>query len=192
MVVNVFLFDDFEAMDVFGPVQIFGTVPEQFYIRFISLRGGMITGKQGVKIWTEPLNPIEIEDIFLIPGGKGVRSFLHTEGDKGRQALKQAVEEAEFCMMVQNASAMLTRTGLLFHRQVTDYDYDENWKRMFTVGINYINGEDWISDGKYYSSSTTMAAMDMTLGLIGDMLDIDIAEKIAKEIGYLWNSSLKI
>ena len=30
MVVNVFLFDDFEAMDVFGPVQIFGTVPEQF------------------------------------------------------------------------------------------------------------------------------------------------------------------
>ena len=27
MVVNVFLFDDFEAMDAFGPVQIFGTVP---------------------------------------------------------------------------------------------------------------------------------------------------------------------
>ena len=192
MVVNVFLFDDFEAMDVFGPVQIFGTVPEQFYIRFISLRGGMITGKQGVKIWTEPLNPIEIEDIFLIPGGKGVRSFLHTEGDKGRQALKQAVEEAEFCMMVQNASAMLARTGLLFHRQVADYDYDENWKRMFTVGINYINGEDWISDGKYYSCSTTMAAMDMALGLISDMLDIDIAEKVAEEIGYVWDSSLKI
>ena len=192
MVVNVFLFDDFEAMDVFGPVQIFGTVPEQFYIRFISLRGGLITGKQGAKIWTEPLNPIEIEDIFLIPGGKGVRSFLHTEGDKERQALKQAVEEAEFCMMVQNASAMLARTGLLFRRQVADYDYDENWKRMFTVGINYISGEDWISDGKYYSSSTTMAAMDMTLGLIGDMLDIDIAEKIAKEIGYLWDSSLEI
>ena len=93
MVVNVFLFDDFEAMDVFGPVQIFGTVPEHFYIRFISLRGGIITGKEGVKIWTEPLNPIEIEDIFLIPGGKGVRSFLHTEGAKGQQVLKRAVEE---------------------------------------------------------------------------------------------------
>ena len=192
MVVNVFLFDDFEVMDAFGPVQIFGTVPEHFYIRFISLRGGIITGKEGVKIWTEPLNPIEIEDIFLIPGGKGVRSFLHTEGAKGQQVLKRAVEEVEFCMMVQNASAMLARTGLLFHRQVADYDYDENWKRMFTVGINYINGEDWISDGKYYSSSTTMAAMDMALGLISDMLDIDIAEKVAEEIGYIWDSSLKI
>ena len=75
MVVNVFLFDDFEVMDAFGPVQIFGCVPEHFYIRFISLRGGLITGKQGIKVWTEPLNPIEIEDIFLIPGGKVSRAF---------------------------------------------------------------------------------------------------------------------
>ena len=28
MVVNVFLFDDFEVMDAFGPVEIFGRVPE--------------------------------------------------------------------------------------------------------------------------------------------------------------------
>ena len=57
MVVNVFLFDDFEVMDAFGPVEIFGRVPEHFYVRFISLRGGLITGKQEIKIWTEPLNP---------------------------------------------------------------------------------------------------------------------------------------
>ena len=69
MVVNVFLFDDFEVMDAFGPVQVFGCTPEHFYIRFISMRGGLITGKQGMKVWTEPLNPLEIEDIFLIPSG---------------------------------------------------------------------------------------------------------------------------
>ena len=39
MVVNVFLFDDFEVMDAFGPVEIFGRVPEHFYVRFISARG---------------------------------------------------------------------------------------------------------------------------------------------------------
>ena len=52
-------------MDAFGPVEILGRVPEHFYVRFISLRGGLITGKQEIKIWTEPLNPVEIEDIFL-------------------------------------------------------------------------------------------------------------------------------
>lgn len=40
MVVNVFLFDDFEVMDAFGPVEIFGRVPEHFYVRFyFSARG---------------------------------------------------------------------------------------------------------------------------------------------------------
>ena len=161
MVVNVFLFDDFEVMDAFGPVEIFGRVPEHFYVRFISLRGGLITGKQEIKIWTEPLNPVEIEDIFLIPGGTGVKSFLHMEGENGQQLLKQAA----------------------------DYAYDENWKRMFTVGIEYIDGEKWISDGKYYSCSTTVAAMDMTFALISDNLDVSVAEKIAEEIGYSWDSS---
>lgn len=93
MVVNVFLFDDFEVMDAFGPVEVFGRVPEHFYIRYISLRGGLVTGKQGIKVWTEPLNPVEIEDILLIPGGTGVKSFLHME-ENGQQLLKQAVEEA--------------------------------------------------------------------------------------------------
>ena len=37
MVVNVFLFDDFEVMDAFGPVQIFGCVPEHFYIRLLQV-----------------------------------------------------------------------------------------------------------------------------------------------------------
>ena len=114
---------------------------------------------------------------------------VESPGEKSQQLLKQAVEESSFCMMVQNASAMLARTGLLFHRQVADYAYDENWKRMFTVGINYVDGENWIADGKYYSSSTTMAAIDMTLGLLGDMLDIDIAEKAAEEIGYSWEGN---
>ena len=44
--------------------------------------GGLLTGKKGMKVWTEPLNPLEIEDIFLIPGETGVKSFLHTEGEK--------------------------------------------------------------------------------------------------------------
>ena len=56
MVVNVFLFDDFEVMDAFGPVEILGRVPEHFYVRFISLRGGLITGKQEIKFLLETDN----------------------------------------------------------------------------------------------------------------------------------------
>ena len=70
------------------------------------------------------------------------------------------------------------------------------------IGMYYIEGmpegsyhtalklnKKWISDGKYYSCSTTVAAMDMTLALISDNLDVSVAEKIAEEIGYSWDSS---
>ena len=70
MVVNVFLFDDFEVMDAFGPVEILGRVPEHFYVRFISLRGGLITGKQEIKFWTEPLIPVDC-GYFPEPGRNG-------------------------------------------------------------------------------------------------------------------------
>ena len=33
------------------------------------------------------------------------------------------------------------------------------------------------------------SAMLARTGLVGDILDIDIAEKIAEEIGYSWDSS---
>ena len=141
-----------------------------------------------MKIWTEPLNPVEIEDIILIPGGQGVKAFLHTESETSQKLLKDAVDESDFCLMVRNASALLSHSGLLFRRQVADYNYDENWKRMFTVGVNYISGVRCIADGKYYSSSYSITAVDMTLGLIGDIIDVSLAEEIADEIGYIWDS----
>lgn len=33
-----------------------------------------------------------------------------------------------------------------------------------------------------------MAAIDMTLGLISDMVDVSMAESIAEKIGYSWDS----
>ena len=42
MVVNIFLFDDFEIMDAFIPAQLFGKLPKHFYLRFLSKNGGII------------------------------------------------------------------------------------------------------------------------------------------------------
>ena len=49
MVVNIFLFDDFEIMDAFGPAQIFGSRPDEFYVRYLSLRGGLLLESRELK-----------------------------------------------------------------------------------------------------------------------------------------------
>ena len=65
MFVNIFLFEGFHTMGAFGPAQIFGSAEDKFCIRYISMDGGIITSHQGAKVWTEPLNPKEIEGVLL-------------------------------------------------------------------------------------------------------------------------------
>lgn len=189
MNVNIILFDDFETMDALGPAQVFGKAPERFYLNYLSVNGGIINSSQGVKIWTEILIPQEVEDILVIPGGRGAKSLLCLE-EKTLKTIKEAAQEADVCMMVGNGSSVLAQTGLLYRRRIADYPGDENWKRMFTAEIAREKNARWISDGKYYSSSSTMAGIDMSLGVVSDLVDLEVAVKIAESIGYDWDQEL--
>lgn len=187
MNVNIVLFDDFEMMDAFGPAQVFGMAPEHFYLNYLSVKGGIINSSNGLKIWTEYLIPQEVEDILVIPGGKGARKLLYLEPDT-LKIVKQSAELADRCMMVSNGSALMAQTGLLYHRRVADYNFDENWKRMFTAEITHVPDVKWMTDGKYYSCSSTAAGIDMALGVVADLVDVDAAEKIARKMGYPWSA----
>lgn len=186
MNVNIVLFDDFDTLDAFGPAQIFGTEPKHFHLNYLSVNGGIINSSQGVKVWTELLIPQEVEDILLFPGGRGAKRLLCME-EKALEVIKESVREASICMMVRNGFALVAQTGHLYHRRIAEYEGDENWKRMFTAGIDCIPGYRWMSDGKYYSSSSSAASLDMTLGVISDMVDVELAESIAARVGYQWN-----
>ncbi len=61
MNVIVLLFDDFETLDVFGPVEILGRLKDFYAIRFYSLPGGLIKNSHGVSILTEKLEKINNE-----------------------------------------------------------------------------------------------------------------------------------
>lgn len=185
MNVNIILFDDFETLDAFGPAQIFGKAPEHFHINYFSMNGGIVNSVQGVKVWTDELEVEQISDIVIIPGGKGAKKLLHLEKET-MDAMKRAVMRADYCLMVGSGSALLAQTGLLFRRKIADYPYDENWKRMFSAGISRVPDVRWMADGKYYSSSGSAAGMDMALGVIADILDIDVAIRIASDLGYRW------
>lgn len=68
--VDVLLFDKFETLDVFGPVEIFGSVPDIFKLNFISLKGGIVESSQNVRVDTNLYtSEKDIERILLVPGG---------------------------------------------------------------------------------------------------------------------------
>ena len=185
MEVNIYLFDDFEVLDAFGPASVFGRAPQYFHTNYVSATGNIINSVQGVKVWTEPVIPEEMTGILVIPGGRGARRLLYQDVDT-LKSLKRTASKAEICMMVSNGSSLLAQTGLLYRRKIAGCGLDENWKRMFTAGIYVVDEARWMADGKFYSSADSISGIAMALNLVADQADLELAESIAKQIGYEW------
>lgn len=181
------MFDDFDTMDAFGAAEIFGKAPEYFHINYVSMTGKIVNSMQGVKVWTELLEPEKIRGILVIPGGRGARRLLYQE-QEAILAVKKSVERAEVCMMMGEGSALVAQTGALFRRRIAKNQIGLNWKRMFLAGVYEVPDASWVADGKYYSSSNTISGLAMTLGVVADQVDVDVAENIASQIGYTWDA----
>lgn len=186
MEVSIILFDDFDSLDAFGPADVFGRAKGDFHINYLSVEGNIVNSMQGVKVWTEKLEPANIRGIVVIPGGNGARRLLFQD-ENAVQEIKKAASKAEICMMIGNGAAVLAQSGLLYRRKIADCEIDQNWRRLFMGGVSIVNDATWVSDGKFYSSSNTMTGIDMALGVVADYVDVDTALYIAKQIGYQWN-----
>lgn len=185
MQVAVLLFEEFETLDVFGPVEILGRLKNDYQIKFYSLVGGNISNSHGVTIYTKKLDEIKKGvDIFLIPGGYGTRKEVANE--PLIKLIRELSEASRYVLTVCTGTALLARTGLLDGKNATTNKIAFDWVVTNGKNVNWIRKARWVVDGKYYTSSGVSAGMDMTLGFLKDRHGIDIARHVADEIEYQW------
>ena len=185
MNIAVLLFDDFETLDVFGPVEVFGRLVDKYTIKFYSLNGGQIKNRHGVSINTERLEDINNNlEIFIVPGGLGTRKEVDNKLliDK----IREISDLSKYVLTVCTGSALLARTGLLDSKKATSNKRAFSW--VITNGTNVIwdNKARWTIDDKYYTSSGVSAGIDMSLGFLSDRHGIEFARRVAFEIEYNW------
>ena len=75
MDIYALIFDDYETLDLMGPVEFLARVPEM-KISYVSFDGGMKRSKQGFLIKTKKLSKMPKESVLLLPGGQGTRALL--------------------------------------------------------------------------------------------------------------------
>jgi putative intracellular protease/amidase len=185
MNVAVLLFDNFETLDVFGPVEILGRLKDFYQVRFYSLPGGLIKNNHGVIIQTEKLESINNgPDIFLIPGGYGTR--IEIDNIPLINTIKQICSLSKYVLTVCTGTALLAKTGLLDGRKATSNKRAFDWVVSTGEKVNWIRAARWVVDDKYYTSSGVSAGMDMTLGLLNDLHGNDFAKNAAFQIEYHW------
>lgn len=185
MDVNVLLFPDFETLDAFGPVEVLGRI-EQYKLRYISVSGGTIVSRQGVRILTEGINEANLYGILLIPGGRGTRSLVYDI--EFIKKLSDMVIKSKYCLTVCTGSALLAKTGLLNNKEATSNKQAFDWVKSINANVLWTEKARWVVNGKIYTSSGVSAGIDMALGFIAERFSMTEAQKIAEDIEYIWNS----
>jgi len=189
MNINCLLFNNFETLDIFGPVEVFGKVND-CCINFYSMNGGEIINKDNIKIITDNINKIDKYDVLIIPGGIGTRNLVND--DEFIHKLKIIAEKSLWCLTICTGSILLAKTGLLDSCEATSNKLviktAFEWVKSNGKNVNWNNKARWVIDKKYYTSSGISAGIDMTLGFVNDRFGEKEAKEIAERMEYEWNN----
>ena len=188
MIFNILLFDDFTALDAFGPVEVLSGLPGS-ELRFVSLEGGLVSNHQNVSVMTEKFCDEMLGDVWLLPGGMGTRPL--SKDEVFLEQLKRIAEASEFFLTVCTGSALLARTGLLDGRAATSNRRAAEWVRSCGPDANWqIEEKRWVRSGKYFTAAGVSAGIDMALAFVREIYGAESAREIASRMEYRWDEEL--
>lgn len=213
--VAIFLYNHFEPLDVFGPVEAYGmsfegssVTTQLFEFRTVAYQKGPVQagwpnqdGRSTLSVHADySLDDPELKyDIFLIPGGWGTTPLLDGSAPIDLKdfyaKLKMACQKAPIVASVCTGSGLLAIMGLLDGKKATT---NKNaWDEIIKYGPNVDWQRDarWVSDlteeGEksrgYITSSGVSAGIDMTFALIKTLYGPYIPDNSATRMEYIRN-----
>ena len=180
--VTIVLFDGFELLDVFGPVQLLQAVPG-ITVDFAGPTAAPVASSQGVEVVpTLTYGRIKPTSVLLVPGGKGTRELV---GDESFLSwLRGAGSEATVVSAVCTGSAVLAAAGLLEGYAATSNKRAFNWASSFGDDVIWRPEARWVHDRGRWTSSGVAAGMDMAVALIAHLVSAEAADESANFAEY--------
>jgi transcriptional regulator GlxA family with amidase domain len=185
MQVNCLVFNNFETLDLFGPVEVLANIGD-YSVNYYSMDGGEITNRHNVRIQTGTIDAMEPDGIVVIPGGQGTRALVNDAVFIAK--LKEAVEKSTWCLTICTGSALVAKTGLLDNCNATSNKMAFAWAQSNGPNVRWQYRARWVVDTKYYTSSGVSAGIDMSLGFVADRYGEERAREIARRIEYEWEN----
>lgn len=184
--VGVLLFDGFELLDVFGPLEMFGMRDEDFAIRLVSEGAREVASSQGPRsVIDDTFADQGRYDMLLVPGGMGTRREVGNENLL--RWLIEAAAHAEWVTSVCTGSALLAKAGILDGRRATSNKNAFDWVMSQGPNVLWQKRARWVEDGKFVTSSGVSAGMDMALAVIARLCGIESAHQVARYAEYRWH-----
>lgn len=180
--VSVVLFDGFELLDVFGPVELLSVLPDQFRITMVAAEASLVASSQGTRVEATGALDASSPDIILVPGGIGSRALV--DDNSYLERLRNHAAGADLVTSVCTGSAVLAAAGLLDGYRATSNKRSFDWVAQQGNSVTWERRARWVQDRDRWTSSGVAAGIDMTAALIADLFDADLAHHAAEVIEY--------
>jgi putative intracellular protease/amidase len=183
--IGILLFPGFETLDVYGPVQMWGRLPDHDIV-MISQDGRPVVSSQALT--TTVNHSFETApgfDILMVPGGMGTR----TEVDNAAilDFIRLQDRTSEWTTSVCTGAALLARAGVLDGRNATSNKVAFEWVASQANAVCWQRRARWVVDGKYATASGVSAGMDMALDLVERIYGRAQADAAARLAEYRWH-----
>jgi transcriptional regulator GlxA family with amidase domain len=203
--VGIFVFDDFEPLDVFGFVEAFSIArfpgkgyddppPYPFETVLIGRSGGKAKSINGPTV----LADLDFDqalatppDVLMFPGGLGTGALLDEKTDPEGVAelldwVRAMDRKVPLMVSVCTGAAVLARAGLLDGRPAATNHTAFDWVAQQGPKVLWDNVSRWVDAGKYATSAGTSAGTDLGFYLVSRLAGLAVAENAARAAEYDW------
>ncbi|SJN12839.1 ThiJ/PfpI family protein [Leucobacter sp. 7(1)] len=189
--VDVVLFDGFELLDVFGPVEFLGSLPEHFRITYVAPEAGLVRSSQGAEVQaTASIVSDRRPDLILVPGGMGTRALVLDTNFL--ESLAVYADGASWVTSVCTGSAVLAAAGLLEGYRATSNKRAFDWVTQFGAEVDWVREARWVHDRDRWTSSGVAAGMDLAGAVIRHFLGDQVAEAVAFDLEYAFQTDATV
>ena len=184
--IGAVLFEGFELLDLYGPLEMFGLLETDARISVVAERKGPVRSSSGpCGVAEGTLADARGFDVLLIPGGIGTRREMANPAFLTE--LKRLAEASHLVATVCTGSLLLSATGLLDGRRATSNKLVFQLVKHHAPKVQWIAQARWVEDGRYFTSSGVSAGMDMALALISKLRGREKSLLVANRAEYEWH-----
>ncbi|KAI1074852.1 class I glutamine amidotransferase-like protein [Whalleya microplaca] len=193
----VALFPGFQALDVFGSLDILNLLSMNMPLEFVTLSANMDAVSTKSPLTSHSISqsvapthtfqncPDDIE-VLLVPGGFGERdpNAIRPVVD----FVKSRYPRLRYLLTVCTGSAVAARAGVLEGKRATTNK--RAWDQVISESPNvqWVRQARWVADGNIWTSSGVTAGMDMMYAFIADQYGEHTAEDLADIAEYVRNT----
>jgi putative intracellular protease/amidase/YHS domain-containing protein len=179
--VGILLYDGYAVLDAMGPYHVLSELMGA-NVFFVGRHKGLVTTANAMKVWCDTsIAEVKRLDILVIPGGLN-ETYLETKDTTLLNWIRAIDVHSKYTTSVCTGAWILAATGLLKDKDATTHWYG---KKILAdqFGVN-VKDRRYVKSGKYWTSAGVSAGIDMSLGLVNDIMGENYTKVVMLDLQY--------